>query len=78
VLHFKGATLNDYYGLESIAVVYERLAIDEHMRGFRSFYETGHRPGCCVVREAKAFPIGRTRSATATASSSAVRPASST
>lgn len=43
VVHFKERhPLNDYYGLSPIAVIFERLAIDENMRGFlRTFYESG-------------------------------------
>lgn len=43
VMHFKERhPLNDYYGLSPIAVIFERLAIDENMRGFlRTFYESG-------------------------------------
>lgn len=43
VLHFKERhPLNDYYGLSPIAVIFERLAIDENQRGFlRTFYESG-------------------------------------
>ncbi len=43
VLHFKERhPLNDYYGLSPIQVIYERLAIEDNMRGFlRTFYETG-------------------------------------
>lgn len=43
VLHFKERhPLNDYYGLSPIQVVYERLMIEDNMRGFlRTFFETG-------------------------------------
>lgn len=43
VLHFKERNpLNDFYGFSPIAVIYERLAIEENMRGFlRQFFERG-------------------------------------